>query len=133
MYKKTFIFKDEKAYKRFIDKIGCRVLYSKNKGTVITLDNNNSKKYEKEALNACKIAIRDLKNEMVNISDNYEKVVFKKVIDYILKSSNYSGPDKVKVILSEIKRIPKNYLENYEIATIYRDLINDLEVIKNKK
>lgn len=119
MYKKTFVFKDKKTYKRFIDKIGNIKLY----------DN----KYERDMINACNTAIKEL-NDFIRSSGNSKdanNAIFAR--EHIKDKMKYGGPNKTSVVLSSIRDyMPKRYLDTYEVAEIYRELVNDLQVIKKQ-
>lgn len=131
MYRRTFVFKDKKAYKRFIDKLNHRITDEKGKSVIIPLKYDNEK-YIKEALKACKVAIDDLNNFVSKAGSSKEasNAIFAR--DYVKEVVKYNGPDKIGVILSNVKYMPKRYLDTYEVSEIYRELINDLQVIKNK-
>lgn len=131
MYKRTFIFKDKNACKRFVDKIGRRITDAKGKSVIVPLKYDNEK-YIKEALKACKVAIGDLNNFVSKADSKKEASDAIFVRNYVKEVAEYNGPDKIGVILSNVKYIPKKYLDTYEVAEIYRELINDLQVIKNK-
>ena len=98
MYKKTFLFKSEKAYKRFMDAAGLRVY-----------DNNNKI-----------IVLRDVVNEMINIERRFsnqwsssDKAKYlktrenlSKLIDVVSRDGKMPALAATFLHLSDFKKIP---------------------------
>lgn len=99
MYKKTFLFKSEKAYKRFMDAAGLRVY-----------DNNNNKIS----------VLRDVVNEMINIERRFsnqwsssDKAKYlktrenlSKLIDVVSRDGKMPALAATFLHLSDFKKIP---------------------------